>query len=242
MNPPGDPSALLLEIREKLEGMDKVDLIVSPPFTGISQAAEVLKGTGIDIAGQNLYWEQKGAFTGEISASMLSAAGATHVIIGHSERRQYFGETDMGVNRRIKAALESGLKPILCLGETERERENGITFKIIQRQFEGAMKGIPESSLDEIMIAYEPVWAIGTGKVANPSDAQEIHQLLRELLVSYYSESSSINTSILYGGSVKPDNAENLFREEDIDGALVGGASLSPDSFAEIAQIAVKLS
>ena len=241
MNPPGDPLPLLREMKVKLVGMNTIELLVAPPFTAIHQAADILKGTKILLAGQNLYWEEKGAFTGEISVSMLKAAGATHVIIGHSERRQYFGESDFTVNRRLKTALAEGLIPIVCIGETEAEREKEMALQVLERQFKGAFEGLSESELDDVIIAYEPVWAIGTGKVAKPGDAQQAHEFIRHLIWNSFSPAKADSMRILYGGSVKPENAYNLFDQVDVDGALVGGASLSAESFAGIAEMAMKL-
>lgn len=241
MNPLGDLLPLLRELKVKLVGMNNIELMIAPPFTALNQASELFRGTPIIISGQNLFWEEKGAFTGEISASMLKVAGADYVIIGHSERRQYFGETDHSVNLRLKTALNNGLTPILCLGETEDEREKGITFEVIERQFKGALSGCGESDLPGFIIAYEPVWAIGTGKTAQPADAQEVHEFLRRLLRNNYSSALADTTRIIYGGSVKPDNAAGLFKQVDIDGALVGGASLSAESFAQIAKAAKEL-
>jgi triosephosphate isomerase len=241
MNPPDDPVPLLQEMRSELSVLDKIELLIAPPFTVIPQAVEIFEGTDITVAGQNLFWEDKGAFTGEVSAPMLKALGATGVIIGHSERRQFFNETDYTVNLRLKSALKWSLKPILCLGETERERLEGETFNILRRQLEGALQGLSEKELQGFVIAYEPVWAIGTGRVAEPSDAQEAHKFLRQLVSKHYSEKLADETRILYGGSVKPDNASGLFHQPDVDGALVGGASLSAASFANIARTAMEL-
>jgi len=241
MNPLSDPLPLLRELKVKLVGMNNIDLVVAPPFTALHQASELLRETPIIISAQHLFWEEKGAFTGEISASMLKVAGADYVIIGHSERRQYFSETDHSVNLRLKTALNNGLTPILCLGETEDERERGITFEVIERQFKGALSGCGESDLPGFIIAYEPVWAIGTGKTAQPADAQEVHEFLRRLLRDHYSSALADTTRIIYGGSVKPDNAAGLFKQVDIDGALVGGASLSAESFAQIAKASMEL-
>ncbi len=241
MNPAGDPLPLLKSMRDSLSGIEGVDLLIAPPFTGIHFAVYTLKDSGILVAGQNLFWEEKGAYTGEISATQLTAAGVTHVIIGHSERRQYFGETDETVNKRVKAALKHGLIPIICIGETERERDQGITAEVIARQFKGALSGISAEDVEGMLIAYEPVWAIGTGKVAQPSDAQEVHLQIRNLLKEKYSTDFAGRIRILYGGSVKPDNAEGLFVQPDIDGALVGGASLTAESFAGIVRAALKL-
>lgn len=241
MNPAGDPLPLLRELKVKLEGRGNVDLMIAPPFTALHQAAYMFRETSIAVAGQNLFWEEKGAYTGEISASILKATGASHVIIGHSERRQYFGETDETVNRRVKAAFQGKLTPIICMGETGDERERGVAFEVIERQFTGALKGLSEREIQGFIIAYEPVWAIGTGKVAEPSDAQQAHEFIRGLLRERYSTASAQAIRILYGGSVKPDNAEGLFSQPDIDGALVGGASLSAEAFAAIAGFASDL-
>ncbi len=241
MNPAENPRDLLDKLKARLSGMSKIDLMVAPPFTSIPEAVEALRGTGIAVSGQNLYWEEKGAYTGEISASMLIDAGCSCVIIGHSERRQYFNETDETVNRKIRAALKAGLTPVLCIGETEKQRENGETFKVVEKQLRGALRGIDVEAVEGFIIAYEPVWAIGTGKVASPQDAQEAHRFIRGLLEQLYSPSLAEKTRILYGGSVKPDNAKGILSQPDVDGALVGGASLSEVSFGEIAAAAVSL-
>jgi triosephosphate isomerase len=216
--------------------------MIAPPFTAIVQAKEIFRDTKVHIAGQNLFWEEKGAYTGEISPGLLKSAGADTVIIGHSERRQYFCETDETVNKRVKTALKHNLTPVICIGETALEREAGITMEVIKRQFTGALVGLTEKDLRGFIIAYEPVWAIGTGKVAKPEDAQEVHELIRRLLRENFSSALSDTTRILYGGSVNAENASGLFRQVDIDGALVGGASLSADSFAKIAQSATEIS
>lgn len=242
LNPAGDPLPLLRAVRAKTVGMKQIDLMIAPPFTAIHQAAELFRETDVHISGQNLYWEENGAFTGEISASMLKAAGADTVIIGHSERRQYFGETDETVNKRIKATLDGGLIPVLCIGETLEEREKGVTLEVIKTQLDGGLAGLSEAELEDAIVAYEPVWAIGTGKVASPSDAQEVHEFIRRHIGDMFSVSFRDNTRILYGGSVKPDNAKGLFEQVDIDGALIGGASLSAESFAGITKAAVELS
>jgi triosephosphate isomerase len=242
MNPPDDPLKLLREVKVKLVGMDKIDLMIAPPFTAIHQASEIFRDTKVHIAGQNLFWEEKGAYTGEISPGLLKSAGADTVIIGHSERRQYFCETDETVNKRVKTALKHNLTPVICIGETAQEREVGITFQVVTRQFEGALAGLSEKEITGIIIAYEPVWAIGTGKVASPQDAQEVHELIRRLLREKYSSTLSETTRILYGGSVNAENAGGLFLQVDIDGALVGGASLSAESFGKIASIAMGIS
>jgi len=242
MNPAGDPLPLLRELKARLVGMDSIDILVAPPFTALHQTVFMFKDMPVMTGAQNLYWEEKGAFTGEISASMIVDTGATHVIIGHSERRQFFGETDKSVNLRVKAALVGGLIPVICVGETESERESGETNSVVEKQLTGALKGFDENSLESIVLAYEPVWAIGTGKVAQPEDAQDVHEFLRNLIREQYSSKMADSIRILYGGSVKPDNAHGLFKMPDIDGVLIGGASLSADSFAGIASAAILLS
>ena len=201
------------------------DVVICPPFIDIGAAVEATAGSNVEIGGQNLYWKNEGAFTGEISGPMLLASGAKWVIIGHSERRQYFGETDATVLDRTKAALAAGLKPIVCVGETLAEREAGQTESVLKTQFDGGILPLGDD-LAKIVIAYEPVWAIGTGKVATPEMAQAAHAYLRSLL--------PVDVRILYGGSVKPDNVAGLMSQPDIDGALVGGASLDATSFAKI--------
>jgi triosephosphate isomerase (TIM) len=202
------------------------DVVICPPFVNIPAAVAAVKGTKIQVGGQNLYWKNEGAFTGEISGPMLKAAGAEWVIIGHSERRQFFGETDETVLSRTKAAIAAGLKPIVCVGERLEERESGQTDAVLRTQFEAGIAPLDKDEFAKIVIAYEPVWAIGTGKVATPEIAQAAHAFLRKLLPA--------DVRILYGGSVKADNAAGLMAQPDIDGALVGGASLDPKSFAAI--------
>jgi triosephosphate isomerase (TIM) len=213
---------------------DRDEIVVCPPFVNLTAAVEASRGTGIGIGGQNMYWEKEGAFTGEISSGMLLALGCTHVIIGHSERRQYFGETDDTVNQKLKAALEAGLTPIVCVGEVLEEREAGLTEDVLRRQCLRAFHAISGRKAGKLVIAYEPVWAIGTGKTATPQLASEAHQLIRSEAGKALGEDLANNLRILYGGSVKPDNAKSLMSEEEIDGALVGGASLDPKSFAAI--------
>lgn len=207
------------------------EIMIAPAFTAIHPVSEKLKGSGIKVSGQNLFWQKEGAFTGEISADMLKSAGCEYVLIGHSERRQIFGEKDQDINLKIKAALGSSLKPVFCVGETESERESGKTFNVLDRQLENGLTEIPASLLNSIVIAYEPVWAIGTGKTATPEIAQEVHGWIRGFLKKKYGDSIANAIRILYGGSVKPDNISGLMRLPDIDGALVGGASLDPESF-----------
>jgi len=210
------------------------EIAVCPSFVCLAAAVEAAKGSHVAIGGQNLHWEKEGAYTGEISAGMLLAAGCTHVIIGHSERRQYFGETDDTVNRKLKTALEAGLTPIVCVGEVLEEREAGLTEDVLRRQCLRAFHAISGKKAGKLVIAYEPVWAIGTGKTATPRLAAEAHVLIRGEAAKAFGDKMAESLSILYGGSVKPENAKSLMSEEEIDGALVGGASLNATSFAAI--------
>ena len=214
------------------------EIVVAPSFTALSSVSRALTGTSMTLAAQNLYWEDKGAFTGEVSAEMLLDVGCDYVIVGHSERRQLFAESDEWVNRKIGAALSAGLIPIFCVGETLAEREMGETFSVIERQLTIGLKDVSITDPDDLVIAYEPVWAIGTGKTATPGQAQEVHSYIREVLKKIFDE-AAYDIRILYGGSVKPDNIDELMTEPDIDGALVGGASLKADSFARIVNFKV---
>ena len=211
-----------------------VEIIISPVFTVLTGAAAALSGTNIKLAAQDCFWEEEGAFTGEVSPKMLRDAGCSHVIIGHSERRQYFGETDETVNRKIRAALAGGLTILFCIGETLEEREAEKTFVVLKKQLVTGLAGITKEQLDHIIVAYEPVWAIGTGRTATDIQAQEAHSFIRECLSELYDTETSSRTRILYGGSVKPENVKGLMAQPDIDGALVGGASLKPESFSGI--------
>ncbi len=210
------------------------DIVIAPPFTSIAAAVESAKGTKISISGQNVFWEKEGAFTGEISPAMLVEAGCRYVIIGHSERRQLFGETDETVAKRTKAALAAGLTPIVCVGETLAEREGGHTERICERQLSGGLGALTAEEFSRILMAYEPVWAIGTGRTATPEIAAASHRYLRQCVSQRFSPQHAAALRILYGGSVKPDNILGLMAQEELDGALVGGASLDPKSFAAI--------
>lgn len=210
------------------------EIIVAPPFTALGEAIHAAHGSAVIVAAQNMHWEKEGAFTGEVSAQMLVDAGCRGVIIGHSERRQYFGETDESVNRKTRAALAAGLTPIVCLGETLAQREANQTEHVCKRQFEGAMAGLTGDDFSRILIAYEPVWAIGTGRTATPEIAAESHRCIRELAAEHFTQERAAALRILYGGSVKPDNIKGLMAQVEIDGALVGGASLDAKSFASI--------
>lgn len=210
------------------------DVILCPPFTSLILARELIKDTPYKLGAQNVHYESKGAFTGEISAEMLKEVGCAYVIIGHSERRQYFHEDDALINKKVKRAIDTGLNVILCVGETLEEREKGITNDVVRRQTKGSLSGVTESDMAQVIIAYEPVWAIGTGRTATPKQANEVQQYIRTLISHLYSSRCAESTIIQYGGSVKPENAAELLSMPDIDGALVGGASLQADSFAGI--------
>ncbi len=210
------------------------EIVICPPYLCVPAAVESVQGTGIEIGAQNMHWVAEGAYTGEVSAPMLLDAGCRWVIIGHSERRQYFHETDEWVRRRTEAALEAGLKPIVCVGETLAEREEGRTVEVLERQFQGGLHGLKPESFANVVVAYEPVWAIGTGRTATPEMAEEAHKAIRTLAQLHYGDAAAQALRILYGGSVKPDNAASLMAKSDIDGVLVGGASLDPKGFATI--------
>jgi len=225
---------LVRKLKATLSNIVGVEVAVAPPFTALYAIARELKGSFIRLAAQNLFYEEKGAFTGEVSPLMIKEIGCQYVIIGHSERRQFFGETDETVNRRIKTALAHGLKPIFCMGETLKERDEGKTFSVIERQAEGGLRGIGKEEVKNIVMAYEPVWAIGTGKTATPEQAEEVHQFIRERLERLYSREIAESIRIQYGGSVTPENIKGLIRQENIDGALVGGASLKSETFSRI--------
>lgn len=210
------------------------EIVLGPPFTSLEAVSETIKGSNISLSAQNMHWEDKGAFTGEISAEMLLDLGCKYVIIGHSERRQYFGETDETVNKKVKQAIIKGLLPIMCVGETLAEREAGKLNEIINRQVTGGLKDISADDMKKVVIAYEPVWAIGTGKTASPEQANDVHALIRQTVLSLYNGDVAEGLRIQYGGSVTPENVSSLMAKPDIDGALVGGASLKPESFAAL--------
>jgi triosephosphate isomerase len=211
-----------------------VEVMVAPPFTALSAVSREVSGTVIRLGAQNLFWETEGAFTGEIAPGMLTAIGCTYVIVGHSERRQYFGETDETVNRRVGAALAAGLIPVFCVGETEAQRDAGETFSVLDKQVGIGLQGVSLKNPGELVVAYEPVWAIGTGKTATRQQAQDVHRHLRDWLAQRFDSETAEGIRILYGGSVKPGNASELMAMPDIDGALVGGASLDADVFSQI--------
>jgi triosephosphate isomerase (TIM) len=217
-----------------VEASNHCEIVIAPPFTALAAAVEAASRSTIAVAGQDVHWEREGAFTGEISARMLVEVGCRGVIVGHSERRQYFGETDESVRRKAKAALEAGLTPIVCVGETLGEREGNRTQAVLKRQFEGGLAALTPAEFSRILVAYEPVWAIGTGRTATPEMAAEAHRYLRDLAAARFTPERASALRILYGGSVKPDNIQALMAQAEIDGALVGGASLDPRSFASI--------
>jgi triosephosphate isomerase len=228
-------SELIESLKTRLASVPpRVTVVVCPPFTSLAAAGSMLKGSAIKLGAQNMSQHDEGAYTGEISWNMIRSAGCEYVILGHSERRQYFGEKDELINAKAKKALASSLKPIICVGETLAEREGGITDRVITAQVKGVLAGITRSDMSSVVIAYEPVWAIGTGKTATPAQAEEVHQLIRKLISQIHDWPLAEQTVIQYGGSVKPDNAAELLSQNDIDGALVGGACLKADSFAAI--------
>ncbi len=231
---PDQTRDFLRDFLPMVSGHTRDEIVVCPPFVDLPAALEAAKGSKVTIGAQNIHWKQEGAFTGETSAAQLTAIGINHVIIGHSERRQYFGETDDTVNLRLKAALEAGFTPICCIGEVLQEREAGMTDDVLRRQCVRAFHAISAKKAAKLVIAYEPVWAIGTGKTATPEIAAEAHAVIRREATEIFGEEFAAQLRILYGGSVKPDNVSSLMAQEEIDGALVGGASLDPKSFAAI--------
>jgi triosephosphate isomerase len=222
------------QLRNLLAGTDDREVVLAPPFTALPSVAEVLKGSNIRLSAQNLSDKAEGAYTGEISALMLADAGCEYVIIGHSERRALFSEKNSVINAKVRIALSSGLKPIFCIGETLDERERDITFRIIEEQIKEGLNNLKTDDIRRLVIAYEPVWAIGTGKTASPEQAQEVHAYIRDLMAGAYGKDVVSNIPVIYGGSVNPENIRYLMAERDIDGALVGGASLAVESFARI--------
>jgi triosephosphate isomerase (TIM) len=222
------------ELRPLVKDVADVEIVVGPPFTAIHAVAEAARNSNVGVAAQDMHWEREGAFTGEVSAAMISEAGAEYVIIGHSERRRLFGETDAIVNRKTAAAITAGLTPIVCVGETLEERERNETLAILDRQIKDGLDKVTGEQLAELVIAYEPVWAIGTGKNATAAQAGEAHAHIRTRLRQWFGAEAADQCRILYGGSVKPDNIRQLIAEPDVDGALVGGASLDLKSFSEI--------
>jgi len=232
---------LVVALRRELYKIEDMDIVVCPPYTLLAYLADALETSNILMGAQDVFWEEEGAFTGEISPKMLQDTGTKYVIIGHSERRQYFGETNETVNKKINAALKYGLLPIVCVGETLAEREKDLTFKVLDNQLQNSLKEISAEDILKIVIAYEPVWAIGTGKTATSAQAQEVHKYIRDLLKKMYNKDIADVVRIQYGGSVKTDNIIELMQQPDVDGALVGGASLKIESFADIVKKASEI-
>ena len=233
-----DGVALIKDITAEVGRVDTVDVVVCPPFTALESAAKALEGQSVKLGAQNMHPEKSGAYTGEVAAEMLRALFVSHVILGHSERRTYFAETDAFINKKVLAALANQLKPILCVGETLAEREAGSTLAVVQRHVEGGLQGVTAEQITNVVIAYEPVWAIGTGKVATTAQAQEVHAFIRDLLTKLYGAPLAQKVRILYGGSMKPSNAPELLAEKDIDGGLIGGASLEARSCVDLVKAA----
>lgn len=231
---PSEAVELVNQLKKELKGIKDRDIVVIPPFASIYPCSKVLENTNIAVGAQNMYWEEEGAFTGEISPPMLIDCGCGFCIIGHSERRTYFHETDETVNKKIKSALKHGLIPICCIGETLEQREAGETFKIVETQVKKDFEGLSNSQMEKVIIAYEPIWAIGTGRTATPEQANEVHAFIRKTLAGLYYQALAEEVRIQYGGSVKPENCDALMSQPDIDGALVGGASLKVESFSRI--------
>jgi len=229
-----DAQTLAKEIVAEVGKVIDVEIVVCPPFTALETVGKAVDGSNVKLGAQNMHPEASGAYTGEISAPMLRAIFATHVILGHSERRAYFGETDAFINKKVLVALKNQLKPILCVGETLAERESGSTLKVVQTQLEGGLAGVTKDLAATVVIAYEPVWAIGTGKTATTSQAQEAHAFIRGIVAAMFDQTVARHTRIQYGGSVKPSNSRELMSQPDVDGALVGGASLDARNFSDI--------
>ncbi len=237
---PTETKEMLKNFIPLIQNVKNVDVVIAPPFTSLISAVEILKDTEVKLGAQNMYYEEVGAFTGEISPRFLKEIGVEYVILGHSERREIFNESDVLINKKLKKALSVGLKPIVCIGEHLEEREAGKTKNIIQSQINESFKDLNKDQMIQIVIAYEPIWAIGTGKTATPEQAEEIHLFIREQISQTYNQETAGSVRIQYGGSVKPNNAEILFSKENIDGGLVGGASLKPESLSEIVLAAEK--
>ncbi len=236
---PADGAALVAELVATVGKLTDVDIVVCPPFVALESVGRALEGSTVKLGAQNLHPEASGAFTGEISAPMLRALFTTHVILGHSERRSLFGETDAFINLKVLAAMKNQLRPIFCVGESLAEREAGATLKVVQTQLEAGLEGVSKEQAAGLIVAYEPVWAIGTGKVATTDQAQEVHAFIRGLLTNLFTEPVAQRIRILYGGSMKPANAPELLAQKDIDGGLIGGASLEARSFVELVKAAV---
>ena len=230
---------LVRAMQDELDKIANVDKVICPPFVSLAAVSELIKGSSIKLGAQNLFFVEKGAYTGEISAQMLLTCGCEYVILGHSERRTYFGEIDATVNNRLKASLAAGLIPIVCVGETLEERKTEVTEKVIRKQVTGAFEGLAIGDVETVVVAYEPVWAIGTGLTATPEQAEAVHAFIRQVLGQLYSTDAASVVRIQYGGSVKPENAVDLLSRPNIDGGLIGGAALDADSFAAIIKAAL---
>lgn len=235
-----EATALIDAIKAKVGSQDKVDVAVCPPFTALDAASKALAGSTIKLGAQNMHFEAHGAFTGEVAADMLKEFSCTYVILGHSERREYFKECNCLINKKVKAVLANGMKPILCVGEKLEEREAGKTLDIVSEQTVKGLEGISKEDAKNVVVAYEPVWAIGTGKTATPAMAQEVHAAIRKVLADAFGADVADSIQILYGGSMKPENADALLAEKDIDGGLIGGAALKADSFVALIESAKK--
>ena len=221
-------------LKELVAGVSSVEVMIAPTFTALAQVSTEIASSNIALGAQNMHWEPKGAYTGEIAADMLLDAGCSYVIIGHSERRQFFGESDQTVNQKIQSAVDAGLRPVLCIGESEAERDAGQTFSVLDKQIQKGLESFVLRDLQTLVVAYEPVWAIGTGKTATKEQAQEAHAHIRDELAKMFSKEFAQQVRILYGGSVKPSNVKELMAMPDVDGALVGGASLEPETFSQL--------
>jgi triosephosphate isomerase len=237
----GETEEFIHRFRDASEGAKDCDILLVPPFPSLDRASQLLVGSGIALGAQDIYYEASGAFTGAVSAQMVAACGCEYVLAGHSERRHVFGDSNEAVRRKLNAILESGLRPILCIGETLDQREGDHTVAVLEHQLEEGLKDVSENELGRIVVAYEPVWAIGTGKTASPDHAQSAIGLIRAWLKAAYSDREAMTVRILYGGSVKPDNVAGLQAQPDVDGMLVGGASLDPDAFAQIVAVAAEI-
>ncbi len=236
-----EATEFLNDFREKIKYISDVEIGLGPTFTSLNAVSEGIQGTGIKVCAQNVYFEDEGAFTGEVSPEMLKEAGVDYVIVGHSERRQIFGETDREINKKVHAVFDHGMKPILCIGETEEQRANGKTESVLRDQLRSNLSGVTEEQASEMIVAYEPIWAIGTGESASPEDAQGGCKFSRDQVSEIVGEKAGEQVRLQYGGSIKPHNAEELMSQPDIDGGLIGSASLDPESFAEIISITEEL-
>jgi len=239
---PKRTKTLLTNLKDKIQEIPEgIDVLVCPPPISLTTAVKTVSDVDIDVGAQNVHYEDNGAYTGEISTQMLNEASCTHVIVGHSERREYFGETDTIVNAKTKKALSAGLQPIICIGESLDQRKNNVHKKMVRKQVDAALNKISKEDVKNVILAYEPLWAIGTGETATPEQAQEMHAMIRENVANLYNKNAADSLRILYGGSMKPYNAEELLEQPDVDGGLIGGASLKADSFADIIEIAAEL-